>query len=153
MSLNWNLSKIKNVDDVCWERRTEDGVEDDYLSIKTDSLIWACMAIELSGITEANAAEFWDRISLWEQVSGPFRRNASGPVYFTKRDIIDHIGISTNVGNKSRSFFLKKLSDVALEKLTGRRNFKLQNLRGPLLLDDEVKINKNGVPGTVGTLP
>jgi hypothetical protein len=153
MALSWNVSKVKDVDSVCWEKRTENGVEDEYLAVRTDALIWACMAVELSGITESNAAEFWDRLSLWEQVSGPFRRTGSGPIYFTKRDVFEHIGLYTNVSNKSRSFYLKKLSDIALEKLTGRRNFKTQNLRGPLVLDEEVTIKHGELHSTVSTVP
>lgn len=134
MSLNWNVSKVK--ESVCWEKRTEDGVEEDYLTVRTDSLIWGCLAVDLSGITEANAAEFWDRIWLWEKVAGASRGHDGQPVYFTKQDIIDHIGLYTNVSNKSRAHFIKKLSSVALEKLTGRRRISNVAIKGPLVADD-----------------
>jgi hypothetical protein len=146
MGLNWNVGKIKNQDNICWEKRTVDGVEDDYLATRTDALIWGCLAIDMSGITDANAAEFYDRINLWEKVAGASRRSSSGPVFFTKQDIIDHIGLYTNVSNKSRPYFLKKLCSVALENLTGRRKISSTTVKGPLVADDVPAVTVDAGP-------
>jgi hypothetical protein len=146
MALHWNVEKVKDHDRICWEKRIVDGVEDDYLSVRTDSLIWGCLAVDLSGITEANAAEFWERISLWEKVVGASRGRDGQPVYFTKQDIIDHIGLYTNVSNKSRAHFVKKLSSVALEKLTGKRKISTTPVKGPLVADEVAAVTVNAGP-------
>jgi hypothetical protein len=142
MSLNWNLMKIKNHDKVCYEKRTEDGVEDDYLSITTDQLIWATMIVDLRGITPENAAEFWDRLSMYEKCCGPMRFNYDTetkqrtPIYFTKQDVINHIGLDTNVSPTTRAQFLKKLGMFAIEHATGKRRISTTNAKGPLVLDE-----------------
>ena len=144
MSLNWDISKVKNKDDVCYERKTIDGVEDDYLSTVTEQLIWSTMIVDLPGITEANAAEVWERINMYEMCCGPMRYNYDTetkkrtPVYFTKKDILNHVGLSTNVSSKTRKQFLTKLGVFAIEHATGKRRISDQNAKGPLV-PDEVK--------------
>jgi len=142
MSLNWDLTKIKNGDEICWEERVEDGHKDTYLKVSTDQLIWATMIVDLRGITADNAAEFWDRLNMYEKCCGPMRFNYDTetkqrtPVYYTKKDIIDHIGLSTNVSPTTRLQFLKKLGRLTIEHLTGKHRISEQNAKGPLVADE-----------------
>ena len=158
MSLNWDLTKIKNRDKVCYERRVEDGVEDEYLKISTDQLIWATMIVDLRDITADNTAEFWDRLHMYEQCCGPMRfhydtdTKKRTPVYFTKQDVINHIGLSTNASNTTRKQFLTKLGKMTIEHHTGKRRISESNAKGPLILDpDEVK-PANGITPTQSAL-
>jgi len=60
VSLNWDLTKITNMDELCWVENPEHpGVEDEKtMNPVTNSLIWACLSIGMTGITEKN----WQKI-------------------------------------------------------------------------------------------
>ena len=115
MSLNFNLTKIKNSKTVCY-RPVEDG---DYeMHPVTHAIIFATMAIGMGEITEKNHEEFFDRISKWEKVGGAFLQDGNGkPRKLTIEDIEKHIGLTTNVFPKeSPKKFMSKLGKLALSK-------------------------------------
>lgn len=143
MSLNWDLSKVKNHDKLCYEDRAEeDGSVASYLTTTTEQLIWSTMIVDLRGITPDNAAEFWDRLSMYEKCCGPMRFNYDTeskkrtPVYYTKQDVINHIGLSTNVSPTTRAQFLKKLGQMAIEHATGKRRISTTLAKGPLVAEE-----------------
>lgn len=115
MSLNWKIDKIKDYKTKCWIKYSPGGKE--QLNPVTEVLIWACMAVDLTGITEQNCIEFYTRLSVYEDTFGAFLHSVEGegdkPVKqpITLQDVRDHIGLSTNVSNKSRAFFKKKVAD------------------------------------------
>lgn len=71
MSLNWNLTGIKNYEHLCWR---EDGNGEKTMNPVTHSLIFATMAVDMGEITEKNWKEFWTRIFAWERIHGPYLR-------------------------------------------------------------------------------
>lgn len=94
MSLDWNLTQIKNYQKVC---RKENG----DLAVVTHALIYTMMGIGICSITEKNAAEVYARVAMYEKLHGAQRTafNSQGGVdkiYFTTKDIRDHIGLRTN---------------------------------------------------------
>jgi hypothetical protein len=121
MSLNFNLEDVKKrLGDERWEEVTthpEDlGKEKKRWHPVTDTLIWKTMSIDLGEITEANLDEWWFRVRLLQLLDGgPELHGGIGSFYLTRQDIDDHIGLSTNVSDKSRAEWLKrvlkKLSD------------------------------------------
>jgi hypothetical protein len=103
-----------------WYHPEEDGEKD--LTVKqrlnpiTDALIWRSLLVGLNKITEKNLDEWMYRIYCNEIVfQDPFKaydfHETEGWVErpFCKQDLIDHIGLSTNVSNTTRKQFWKKL--------------------------------------------
>jgi hypothetical protein len=86
----------------------------------THGLIFATMTIGIGAITEATAGEFWARISMYERLGGAWLTTADGPRPFTKQDIYDHIGLTTNVSEETRTKWIARivkadLNDAARE--------------------------------------
>ena len=124
MSLNWNLSKIENNDEVCWIKRdplpSEGDVSDKVdengqitsMNPVTNMLIWTTISVKMGEITEKNAAEFYARMAFANTILGGaplFRTNEDGEredVYITPEDVQAHIGLTCNVTTESRAKFL-----------------------------------------------
>lgn len=129
MSLDWNLSKIKNWQTLCFEPAKHDdptrGITkgDRRLNPVTDALIFACPIIDLGGITEKNKDEFWGRISLFEKLNGTIlngwdeRSKKQVPYPLKYEDIEAHVGLSCNVIDKTRSQWQKRLVDNWMAKV------------------------------------
>jgi hypothetical protein len=104
MSLNYNLTKIKNHDTVCF-RIDSDGEE--RMRPVTNLLIWSTMSVDLGEITAKNVDEWL------------FRLKAIGLIYqeesqlkVTREQLVAHIGLTTNVfPNKTRAQFLKNCAE------------------------------------------
>lgn len=111
MSLNWNLSKIKNSDELCWPADRK-GSENEMNPI-TNALIWATMSVGIGQITEKNYIEFFGRCELISRLSGaPLREFKDGKrhdVDFTLADIKAHIGLSTNVSREASGPWGKRI--------------------------------------------
>ena len=63
MSLDWDLSGIKNYKELCWGPATD---EEGYklLNGVTDGLIWKTMSVGMGRITEKNYEEFFMRLCM-----------------------------------------------------------------------------------------
>jgi hypothetical protein len=116
MSLNWNLTKIKNHKNLCWHIAAQDdpgrGIVkgDKVLSGTTETLIFSTMIIGIGKITEKNWREFFSRISLHEAVFGRLRINGKGaPIRFKPEEVKSHIGLECNVVYDSDAKWLKRL--------------------------------------------
>lgn len=118
MSLDWSITKVKD-----WKAISlaeENGIE----GRKTEKLVWACMAVDLPGITAKNVDEFFFRVELLEKLRGAFLayniRDESAPGGWrteerpmTRADIERRIGLTTNVASKPRGAWLKKVTAKA----------------------------------------
>jgi hypothetical protein len=98
MSLDFNLSGIKNYEQVCYVRNERGGLE---FAPATESIIWATMLVDMGTITRKNVHEFWGRYVAMSMDSAP---------YFSRADVYNHIGLTTNVHTVTRAAFLKKVS-------------------------------------------
>jgi hypothetical protein len=116
MALTFNLTKIKDYKTLCWTDagQNNDGEPLFQVAPVTDALIWLMMFVGQRAITEKTAEEVFMRISMWESVIGPTLM--ARPM--TMADITAHIGLSTNVGNESKTVFHKKLIKDLREKAT-----------------------------------
>lgn len=103
MSLNYDLSKIKDYDAVCWTEAKEDAAwsptkkGDKVMNPITNALIWVTMQIGIGEITEENAVEFYSRIHFSEKLFGTNLSNGGEPYFLTFEDVRRHIGLKTNV--------------------------------------------------------
>lgn len=95
MSLDFDVSKIDGHESL-W---TADGK--DLLPV-TKALVFATMSVGLYEITEANALQFWTRLSMVERVFGPYLHlhdpevGDTVPRPLTAEDVHAHIGLRTN---------------------------------------------------------
>lgn len=127
MSLNWNVSKIADVDRVVWRVATEDNdgkgekAGESYMQQRTESLIWAAMVIGLGAITEKNADEWIFRLRMYEKLRGACRsRRVDGEwvdTYFTPLDVREHIGLSTNVTPITRTKFVNHMASLVEQEI------------------------------------
>ena len=110
MSLDWNLTKINNNIEVCWEKN-EDGT--DKLNPVTESLIWLTMGIGMGSITEENQSDFYCRVAMYEKLFGTmlsyWKDSKKVSVPITPEDINNHIGLTTNVSKDTDASFRKRI--------------------------------------------
>jgi hypothetical protein len=110
MSLDWNLTKINNNIEVCWEKN-EDGT--DKLNPVTESLIWLTMGIGMGSITEDNQSDFYCRVAMYEKLFGTmlsyWKDSKKVSVPITPEDINNHIGLTTNVSKDTDAAFRKRI--------------------------------------------
>lgn len=104
MGLDYNLGKIENFREVCYQPDGE-GMFD--LNTATFALIFLTIPIGMHQITEANHMEFFMRCSLWEQTQAAMRRDPEGELAFvTYEEVRQHIGLSTNAATRTKREFL-----------------------------------------------
>ena len=110
MSLDYGLDKIPDWETTCFDV-AENGNK--RMTATTECLIFACMFIDMNGITEKNCLEFFTRLYMYERCCGAVRRaNDNGEVrdiYYTMDEVKSHVGLGTNVSGKPKSYFLKTL--------------------------------------------
>lgn len=122
MALTWDLSEVANYEEVCFYEAEYDDPNGGYvkgdklLHPVTNALIWACMAVDLPGITEENAPEFFARLRFTEELSGAFLiraevdgvRPSGKDAFFTPEEVLAHVGLKANVSKMARAAWLKK---------------------------------------------
>jgi len=128
MSLNWDISRVRNSEELCYLPDSEE--PDKFkLNVVTDALIWHTMYIGLGSITEKNAPEFFLRCEMWADAVGDpiyqFTDNGKEGIRLTYQDIISHIGLSTNVIDESKTKFLNKIYNIKKEDV--HRRIRLEN--------------------------
>lgn len=115
MALNWSIEHCRDWKEIA-------GGEDKPIAqkiegAKTHRLVWACMSIDMSGITAKNVDEFWRRyepIAKEEPIIWHFA-DASIPSethYITRDDIVRRIGLSTNVCTLGKRAYDKKRKEI-----------------------------------------
>lgn len=106
MSLNFNVSKVANREEL-WV----DTAEGRQLAPRTRDLIFACLAFDLGTITPENIDEWLWRQKFYDRLFDAlyYKRGENGPVPndFTREELERHIGLKTNVPDKSRKAWLK----------------------------------------------
>ena len=117
MSLNYDLGEIKNYDDLCWlpDEVGEDGKKTFSLNPVTRALTFHSSSIGMGEITKKNWKEFFIRVAAYEAVEGAslHKTGASYPAIprpITKEDVVNHIGLATNVSKISANEFHKRLA-------------------------------------------
>ena len=135
MSLNWNLTKTNrratgrdvvncnndSHDGDCQkcpkiaENLIHDAAGQPIPWAVTNGLIWATMAVQMGGIyTEKEAREFSVRLAIYQRLFGPFLTGGESGKgrKITTAEVKAHVGMSTNVTNRTRGAFLKSMGEV-----------------------------------------
>lgn len=102
MSLDFDLGGIKNYKELCWTDAETGGKR---LTGLTHTLVWDTMVIGLNEVTEKNIDEWMYRLCIMDRVC------PSG-VEIRRQDLVNHIGLRTNVGTLTRAAFKKKAMDM-----------------------------------------
>jgi len=99
MALTWELTKIKDWKEVCWEPKDENGQT--ILRSETNALIWSTMGVGMGDLSKENAPEFVARLRVLEKVYGWDE--------IPTEVVLKHIGLTTNVFPiETRASFLKR---------------------------------------------
>lgn len=104
MSLDFNVSKIKDYEDVTTAAFDINGRP--QWNPVTNALVWWSIPIGIWEITKDNVDVYWKRLQLWQAVVGPVLGNADGDIWLTRDDVVAHIGLSTNVIGKNDKEFM-----------------------------------------------
>jgi hypothetical protein len=128
MSLDWNLTKISNNTEVCWEKN-EDGT--DKLNPVTESLIWLTMGIGMGSITEDNQSDFYCRVVMYEKLFGTmlsyWKDSKKVSVPITPEDIHNHVGLTTNVSKDTDASFRKRIVENFIREQKRNFNYALES--------------------------
>ena len=119
MSLDWDLTKIKNRQETCWITGiNDDGKSDRVFNPITNGLIWYTLALGMGEITEKNCEEFYRRMVMHDKMSGTLLQKGGAPAYISFAEIKQHIGLHTNVWPKETDiqFFKKMMKNVKIPK-------------------------------------
>lgn len=122
----YDLSRITDYTELCWLDRepSPDDARLVRLNPVTESLIFKTMSVGIGEITEANAAEFYARVHLVEQIDGPsmFGMPEGRPDTITVEDVRQHIGLQTNATYKveTRSKWLSRVIGQELDTAARR---------------------------------
>lgn len=128
MSLDWELGEIENYRELCWWKASDpmirvpsDGSDGYRLNPVTDALIWECLALDMNRITEKNVDQFYARMKMSyaiHQHTPRFSHLAKAINWMTPhgewdgsitKDMIRaHVGLSTNVTQKTDAQWMKK---------------------------------------------
>lgn len=92
--------------------KTDFSATDDNDRVTADALVWATMAIGMNEITEANARDFYARLSMWEKVVGAYRNMDGKPLFFTPEDVLRGVGLHTNASRMTKAQFYKHMWEV-----------------------------------------
>jgi hypothetical protein len=113
MSLNWNLTKVKDLDAI------RDNAEWDGI---INSVIWGTMIVDMGEITEKNWEEFAARIYLHQKWFGAMlvqtdKETGKREDFFVSPVHIKRlIGLSTNVSTKTYSKWLYRMGKLQMEE-------------------------------------
>ena len=79
-----------------------------------EALAFVTMTIGIGSITEKNADKFFERLSLYQAVTGPLIRYGDGTkTYITLEDVKDYIGMTTNASNYGDAQWKKRIIEIA----------------------------------------
>lgn len=108
MSLDWTVEEVD---------AREELHSSEIEWAKTNALIWLSVGCGYNEITEANADEIFERVSVWERVFGSFNQaydretDTYADSKLTLADVRRRVGLSTNANVRTRSSFRKMISE------------------------------------------
>ncbi len=136
MSLDFELSGIKNFDQLCWmpgpieqERR---------MNPITYTMIWLSMPCGFNTITAKSAELVFYRIHTMERTFGAWNRNEEGEIFITFQDVLNHIGITTNASSLTEVIFNKNVSARLVREMKDSAHHKIRKHKESLVPESGV---------------
>ncbi len=109
MSLDYDFTQIDD-----WETLHESRFQ---LSL-SNGLVWACLYIDMNGITAVNWQEFYKRVFIWQTAVSPMLNvkdpdnpalDSMVPYMITPDDVFARVGLNTNITEQPESYFQRKI--------------------------------------------
>jgi len=111
MSLNFDYTKCALING---EKVQDHPNDEDRWHPVGEALVWTMMVIGMREINAGNIGKVWERISLYQKVTGPMLQYGDGTkAYVVREDLVQHIGLSTNVATISDAAWAKHIAKVA----------------------------------------
>lgn len=146
MSLNWDLTGIRDHEEFCWRKVTDPAeianirnngtgwmgpawYEDEetgevrVMNHVTNGLIWMMMSLGCEGkITTKNVDLVVEQVAVWQFVNGAYFKKEGKPWYITEDDVRRHVGLSTNAFGKdnNKRGFKERMWKAACEEAGAR---------------------------------
>jgi hypothetical protein len=124
MSLDFDFTKCVKPTDRFWVPDTSPGAGKDRKVLRgvTHVIVWQTMLVDLGSITEKNIDEWMFRTRLASRFTGDlpineFRGKNHLHRNITREELMDHIGLRTNVVSKSRAIWLKRMLQLAIREV------------------------------------
>lgn len=111
MSLRFDLTNIRDYQEVCFEPATEPGADPTELRVVTAAIIHLTVYLDASLRKEKDLREFAVRTHIWQDVYGPLMSTSDGPYRITYLDLAAHVGLTTNVAPLTRNQWKRKLTE------------------------------------------
>lgn len=102
MSLNWNLTNVKNNNELCFVETgevKEDGSPVKRMNPVTETIIFMTMTVDIGLITEKNYKEFFRRAFAYQSMFGGliWQNDLKEYRLVSLKEIREHVGLRTNV--------------------------------------------------------
>jgi hypothetical protein len=118
MSLSYKLEGIKNFKQLCLRPDPEDETQELITGV-TQTMIWLSIPCGYGEITAKNAKVVFTRIHTYETTFGAMRKQrvdgVSNDKFVTYQDVLNHIGLKTNVCNETETAFKKTIATRIME--------------------------------------
>jgi hypothetical protein len=115
MSLDYDLSQIKNRSEVCFV--------DGYMTVECQNIIFTTMAVGIGQITEANYVEFAVRANML----GGFNVHDDANRNMTPETVMKYVGLRTNVSNETRASWMKRIFEAQMMTANYNERQRLQS--------------------------
>jgi len=109
MSLDWNIGNIKDYTTVCWVNEGEERL----LNPITNAIIWTTLVVDIGKITKQNIDEWIWRLAYQSQLDkGKLVYENNKYRDPSRKELEDHINLSTNVTTLTRRQFVGKMQSI-----------------------------------------
>ena len=120
MSLNWDLRKVENQEEMCWQASTHETGKYELQPV-TNALVWSTMLVGIGSITKNNYKEFHQRLLEFEVIQGEglLHSRIDGESYYRMpyiEEVEAHIGLSTNASLMDRRKWGSRIKRMVEEK-------------------------------------
>jgi hypothetical protein len=116
MALTYDLTTVQNWKENYPNKTNADGEE--RLNDTTNMLIFVSMITGIREITETNSEEVFTRIRMSETIHGGYFSDGNGENRnVTLKEVTDHVGLKTNVGNITKAKFNSNVANQMREKI------------------------------------
>ena len=114
MSLDWDVSNVKDYENVCKQIAEDDPPSNVHGDYQKGDLIWRpetkalpfyCLVLGIPKITEANWQLFYARMKAYDGVAGPLLRDRNNNNPIDMAEVHKHIGLRTNATSKTPKSF------------------------------------------------
>ena len=123
----WDVTNVEDYENRCFRpaEKYEDSDDGYVVKLTTERVIYACEAVQMSGIEPDNVDEFYTRYLMYSRA---IQRDSKK--YLTLQDIEAHVGIETGGGTKSQQHFDKTISEIMRDKAEWRVNYERESAEG-----------------------